>query len=363
MVENIRSFGLQEPPVFSSCMPMFASAYEAWRYAIDNISSNGYETEGVTDPKSVGSRFGVTSRSTREVIATGFTIKHPRNRLIFSRARMIDLGFAIANTIWTFGASDRVDEISFYNSKGWNFSEDGRTLSAAIGRRIFASPAGDQLASAISRLEEDKTSRRALISIFTSNDLINNNKDCPCFGSLQFFIRDDKLQCLTFMRSQSAIMVLPYDLFLLTFYHELVASVLGIECGNYTHFCGSLHYYKDEEYYVEKILNESEMEECISNSRMPEMPKASYKIIGDVSEAEKSIRMDLSNNIEAKPNFDSLEFDSYWSDILNALTYSVKTRHGARDLGGLSLANLANPYRSFLNFAAQHERSKFVGEK
>lgn len=58
------------------------------------------------------------------------------------------------------------------------------------------------------------------------------------------------------MRSQSALMVMPYDLFLLTMLHEAMAVRLGVGLGYYHHFCGSLHYYEDEEELVDAVLRE-----------------------------------------------------------------------------------------------------------
>jgi hypothetical protein len=51
---------------------------------------------------------------------------------------------------------------------------------------------------------------------------------------------------MTFMRSQSALMVLPYDVFLFASLQGLLASRLGVEVGTYTHISGSFHVYEDE---------------------------------------------------------------------------------------------------------------------
>jgi thymidylate synthase len=58
------------------------------------------------------------------------------------------------------------------------------------------------------------------------------------------------------MRSQSAVMVLPYDVFTFSFLQEVLAVELGLRVGQYFHNSGSFHYYLDEEPLVQKLLIE-----------------------------------------------------------------------------------------------------------
>ena len=46
-------------------------------------------------------------------------------------ARRIDLGYAIANVLWTIAGSNTLREISCYNPVGESFSDDGLTLFGA----------------------------------------------------------------------------------------------------------------------------------------------------------------------------------------------------------------------------------------
>ena len=85
----------------------------------------------VADPLSVGSGFGTKERKTREIVAASFSILNARHRLIASTARPIDLGYAIANVIWTMAGSNTLREISYYNPIGERFSDDGVTLFGA----------------------------------------------------------------------------------------------------------------------------------------------------------------------------------------------------------------------------------------
>ena len=83
----------------------FATVQEAWAGALSYLREEGAVAPGVTDPLSVGSGFGTRERRTREILAASFSILNPRHRLIASAARPIDLGYAIANVIWTIAGS------------------------------------------------------------------------------------------------------------------------------------------------------------------------------------------------------------------------------------------------------------------
>ncbi len=74
--------------------------------------------------------------------------------------------------------------------------------------------------------------------------------------TMQFLIRGNKLHCLVTMRSQSALMVMPYDLFLYTMFHECVAATIGVDLGTFTQFVGSMHIYEDEIELSSKVLSE-----------------------------------------------------------------------------------------------------------
>src|SRR5882724_7166698 len=110
---------------------MFGTAQEAWRAAVVSVLENGAQVRGVQDQSSVGSAFGEKERSTHELIAVAFALTSPRRRLIHSAHRSIDLGYAIANVLWTLSGSDDVESISFYNPVGRGFSDDGKRLFAA----------------------------------------------------------------------------------------------------------------------------------------------------------------------------------------------------------------------------------------
>ncbi|MGC2236393.1 MAG: thymidylate synthase [Pyrinomonadaceae bacterium] len=301
----------------------FNSAQEAWHYSIKQLFQFGSIVPGVVDKTSVGTFFGEVRRNTCELLATSFVVKNPRNRLMSSIHRPLNLSYAIANVIWVLTGSNDVEMISFYNDKGQNFSDDGITIPSAPGKRIFSPESKlNQFDRIIQKLKDDASSRRAIIQILLPSDITQETRDVSCLISLQFIIRNNELSCITYMRSQSALMVMPYDIFLFSMIQEAVAVSLGLELGNYYHICGSLHYYDDEEELLKKVIG--------SNYSIPNEMPIMEDISAETREAllctERDIRFLLSKKQIQLIDFNQYNLDSYWKDLLKMMVrhYLIK---------------------------------------
>ncbi len=293
----------------------FSGVDAAWRGMVRQITSTGTSVSGSLDPLSVGSTFGTCPRTFRELIGVSLVIRNPRNRLTQSRVRRLNRGYLLANVIWAAAGSDDLAWIAFYNPRGRDFSEDHVTLPAAIGKRIFRSPQGDQFAASAALLSSDPTTRRAVISVFTAEDNGSVHRDCSCVLSIQFLLRGGNLDCIVCMRSQSAVMVFPYDAFLLTMLHEAMAVQVGVRLGRLILQYGSLHYYDDEVEPAIRVLDEHPL----SPLSMPPMQMPLSVAVGALNDAESEIRH--------RGRFTHCHgLDSYWNTYLTALHHAVKTR-------------------------------------
>jgi hypothetical protein len=117
-------------------------------------------------------------------------------------------------------------------------------------------------------------------------------------------------------------MVMPYDIFLFTMLHEVVALRVGIKPGPYHHFCGSLHYYYDEEETVRAVLEE----EAPLSPEMPTMQDASDDALLKLASAEQEIRRHLSEAPHLPLDLKPFGLDDYWTGLLNALIVGVRRR-------------------------------------
>ncbi len=235
---------------------IFASATLAYRATVNNILLSGKMVRGVTDRRTIGSNFGANNRPFIEVLCSGFILSNPRNRIVDSHVRGMNIQFAVANFLWTIQGLRDADTILKYNIKGKPFVDRG-DFKCALGFRMQHTNTGSQLDAVLRILKDDCSTRRAVIQFYSCDDTAEQPRDSPCALSMHFLLRDNQLHASVVMRSQSALMVMPYDIFLFTMIHELVARELNVECGEYFHYANSLHIYEDELSFARRVLEET----------------------------------------------------------------------------------------------------------
>lgn len=197
-------------------------------------------------------------------------IKNPHNRLILIPDRHWDIVYGTGEFLWYVTGSDSLEFIKYYAPSYDKFSDDGETLYGAYGKRLFQCEASDSLhresgiRSVIRKLKEDPDSRQALSIIWKQKDMhVLKTKDLPCTIALQFFIRENKLNMITNMRSNDVWLGATNDIYCFTMIQELIASELGIDMGFYQHNSGSMHLYERN---IEMISQKEEsfFQECKS---------------------------------------------------------------------------------------------------
>ena len=249
--------------------------YESLEQAYPNII-NALLTEGkVVSPRGM---------VTKEISPACITITNPRKRVIPSAVRKLNYGFMCAELIWMLEGSDDVNFIGHYNSIWKSFTDDGQTLNGAYGKRIFNWDSGmrtitrekvidssgnkelvstnehviiNQFQKAYEQLKNDKFSRQATIVLFDPYKDYKETKDKPCTNLMRFMIRENKLNMTVFMRSNDIWRGTPYDIFNFTMLQEIMACMLGIDIGKYTHVADSLHIYESDFELGQKVVEEN----------------------------------------------------------------------------------------------------------
>ena len=116
-----------------------------------------------------------------------------------------------------------------------------------------------QLDFIITELEREPFSRRAIMSI-RDFDVDSTNTHPACLQSIQYFIRNGKLDCCVLFRSNDLPEAFFMNAFALIRLQEKVAGELGVPVGSYSHRSNSMHAYEKNfgliEGYVKKIENE-----------------------------------------------------------------------------------------------------------
>lgn len=198
----------------------------------------------VRDATSIGSGWGETPRSFREIVGLTFAVDTDEV-LLESRTRPLNREYALRSSEWILSGRNDLAAMDALNPRASQFSLDGYTLSGAFGYRLRVRH-GDQLERVVNMLGSDPTSRRAIAMIGDANDLAELSPDFPCATSMQFFVRENRLVAILQMRSQSLFGVMPYDLVNFRYIQRFVAFRLGLESGQLIIVCNSAHVYDAE---------------------------------------------------------------------------------------------------------------------
>ena len=245
----------------------------------------------------------------KECLGVSFTIQNPRDRITSNSVRKVSMPFAAGEFLWYLRGSDRLDIIEYYSKIYPNFSDDNTSVNGAYGKRIFDKEAS-QWEQVKKILSNDPDSRQAVISIYQPRDLFISSRDIPCTCVLQYFIRDGKLNAITYMRSNDIYLGMPYDIFSFTMLQEMLAVELNVELGTYTHMVGSLHIYEKNFDLFENIARETILISC----SMPKMTKDA------ISDEQIALLLETENSLRNNEMCKSTEsLNEYWQPFVNIL--------------------------------------------
>ena len=197
---------------------------------------------------------------TLEIAPFAVGLSKPRRRCLTNSARRWSLPLALGEFCWHASGSRELAPLEYYAPRWREFSDDGSLIrGSCYGYRIFGSyeEGISQWERVKAILRSDVSSRRAVLYFGDSTAVDPQAKDVPCVNTIQFLVRDGRLDAFVSMRSNDVMWGLPYDIFLFTMLQELLACELRIPLGNYYHSVTSMHIY---ETHVEKAR------ECFGDS-------------------------------------------------------------------------------------------------
>lgn len=177
-------------------------------------------------------------------------------------SRKVNRSFMFAEAWWILSGSNRVSDITPYMTYYKKFSDDGVFLRGAYGPKIT-----DQLGYVVDTLNYDKDTRQAVLNIWRERP--GESKDIPCTISMQFFIRNNKLNLVTTMRSNDIVLGFTYDVFTFSMVAKAVQLLLAerntlVELGTLTVNAGSLHIYETHWNKTEEwVLDDKKDDELI----------------------------------------------------------------------------------------------------
>ena len=258
-----------------------------------------------------------------EITGAALELSNPRSRLSKTEARGKPFS-CLGELCWYLSGSDNPDFVSYYISYYKIFTKYG-AVPGAYGPRLMNWKGINQIDNLARLLKEKPHSRQAVIQLFDAQDIGAMSTEVPCTCSLQFLLREDKLNLITYMRSNDAYVGLPHDFFSFTMVQEVIARRLGLEVGRYTHMVGSLHLYTKDSEKVDHFLSEGWQSTL---SPMPPMPDVDpTEAIKTLLQVEEKIR-----TAQCFDNFDLPAVDSYWADLMLLLCAFRHRRDGKEEL-------------------------------
>lgn len=207
-----------------------------------------YKSKNIINPR---------GKNTKELIGYLFKFNSPQNKLITIPEFKTNEKYAHEEYLWYLNAGNNINFSQTIKNTWEKFSDDGIHVNSAYGHRIFGNHENiniNQWEWIKKKLEKDINSRQCIININLPSDKYKETLDFPCTIYCQIFVRENKLIWITNMRSQDIYYGTRNDIYCFMSFQELLAKELKILCGNYYHFCGSLHIYEKQFEKLEKLF-------------------------------------------------------------------------------------------------------------
>jgi thymidylate synthase len=246
--------------------------------------------------------------NTMEVLNMSLRLPNPLDRYVTEKWRKTNLPFAIAEFLSLMLGKDSLGIFLKFIPSFGEYSSNRETVDGAYGPRIRPIDDGSQLSVVQRMLREDPLSRRAVVAIYSSADILSGagGLNTPCTLTLQFLIRNNRLCMIVNMRSNDLIWGFTNDLIVFTMIHEFMARSLCIEPGTYYHNAGSLHIY--EKHWKMLSKGGDDMTRCKIMTRP--MPLTTYDELKKV--------YSIYENIDDNTDLDMGDLRIYWKDLIYA---------------------------------------------
>lgn len=264
-----------------------------------------------------GSKIKASKGDTIEILGASLVLTDPIKRVsrTESRSKIIS---CLGEFLWYLTGDNKLSFIERYIPIYRDYAEDDGSIRGGYGPRLFnMHDLHNQLDNIIAQLNHKKTSRRALVQLFDASDLAlktsssKEYKDIPCTISLQFLIRDDKLNLFVNMRSNDAFKGLTHDIFAFTMIQEFIAKILNCGLGQYYHYVSSMHLYEDDIPNVTALQKEGFMSTAAIMDEMPSINSLDFRF--ELLKVEENLRNDKFFDL------DNSELNEYWKDLMRLI--------------------------------------------
>lgn len=331
------------------------TAENVWKRTYELVTVTGQEQEG-------------RDQETLEVIHMLMELTEPSQRFVYSRP--INLAFALAEVIWILNGKHRLEELSFWNPRMKNYSDDGLSMHGAYGYRLRKHFENDQLQYAYNSLKHNPNGRQVVLQIWDADQDLSDgdphSKDIPCNIMSHLMIRNSKLEWLQVMRSNDLIWGTPYNLIQWTMLQEIMAGWLDVKVGSYVHLSDSLHIYKRHWDADDTIVKELETVAPINTDHFTEDYEESNRLWKRLDNVAILLRKEEFNKYGVVPSDIKTYLDTFpesYRNIVIILLAELLHKGGERESVLELLNTCTNPAYRYLQTQWMQRETKQTVEK
>ena len=146
-----------------------------------------------------------------------------------------------------------------------------------------------QIPFVIEELKRNPYSRRAVIDIRDAADI--GSAEPACLQHIQYFVRNDRLDCAVLFRSNDACKATFMNAFALIMLQKRIADELGYKVGSYTHRANSFHCYEKDFPMLEGYVRRIEQQEDLAYNYVGEWDELMEEAKSEIAEMVKELRL------------------------------------------------------------------------
>lgn len=284
----------------------------------------------------------VRGSEVREVRNRVTVLTAPRERCLFVPFRRNSVVASVAETLWVLAGRNDIAWLSTYLPRASDYSDNGDTWHGGYGPRLRRWGGVDQIAMVRSLLLADRTSRRAVMSIFDPARDYASSKDIPCNNWLHWMVRGGCLHLNVAVRSNDVWWGFSgVNSFEWSVLQELMARWVGLPTGDLTFFASSLHLYQRHYTAADKALAAFRGVTCYDHGVEPAALTTGWESF----DSAVSAWFETEARVRASPNA-ALNAGDLWDDpFLRTSLLLLRADLGAR--GGWSDERLARELAEF----------------
>lgn len=173
--------------------------------------------------------------------------------------KKLHLKSIIHELLWFLKGETNIRYLQEHGVRIWNdWADENGELGPVYGCQWRSWPAGrgrkiDQISRLIESIRTNPHSRRHIVSAWNVGDLEKMALP-PCHILFQFYVANGKLSCQLYQRSADIFLGVPFNIASYSLLLMMIASVTGLEPGEFIHTFGDAHIYNNHMEQVKEQL-------------------------------------------------------------------------------------------------------------